>query len=101
MTIGHTPGPWIVGKQSKKLTYRLIDAKNWGSLAKVVVRMEGASENNKQGEANAHLIAAAPDMFRVLELILNSDMAQREEDEGEISTELAHARAAVAKAEGK
>jgi hypothetical protein len=52
-------------------------------------------------EANAHLIAAAPELLRALELIVNSDMAMREEDEGEISTELSHARAAIAKAEGK
>lgn len=44
---------------------------------------------------------SAPDLYRALELILNSDMAMREEDEGEISTVLSIARAAIAKAEGK
>lgn len=37
----------------------------------------------------------ADQLGRAVELILNSDMAMREEDEGEISTELSHARAAL------
>lgn len=87
----HTPGPWniIWEKQDK----------DW-----VIEKTDGSMEPIcwvRESQANAKLIAAAPDLLRALELIVNSDMAQREEDEGEISTELSHARAAIAKATGE
>jgi hypothetical protein len=90
----HTPGPW---DQIVKMDgFTAVGANTL--IARVFSTAFKDLENEK---ANARLIAAAPDMYRALELIINSDMAQREEDEGEISTELSIVRAAIAKAEGK
>ena len=98
----HTQGPWQLDKAISPRNAPIIYSP---SAQRVVCALHyehvagsgdyGAFDNL---EANAALIAAAPDMLRALELILNSDMAMREEDEGEISTELSHARAAVSKA---
>lgn len=59
----------------------------------------GASE--EEWWPNARLIAAAPDMFAALAEVANSDMAQREEDEGNVSPMLGKVRAALAKARGE
>src|SRR5258708_2795590 len=94
----HTPGPWWIGEESEDFgSHTPIHANEWGAVAQVVTEMADQGES-AEGIANARLIAAAPDLLRALELVVNSDMAQREEDEGSISTELAHARAAIAKA---
>jgi hypothetical protein len=88
----HTPGPWRLGKQGK--TNRHINAGAWSSFVKVVTIMEGDSEPNKQGMANATLIAAAPDMFEALVGLI------RRFDTGEEDTnpEWIEARRAIAKA---
>ncbi len=94
----HTPGPWKHDyTNSAKLTYVCISAVD-GSNGNTCVIGQCAGPDN---EANAKLISAAPDLLRALEMIVDSDMAQREEDEGEISTELSHARAAIEKAHGR
>ncbi len=92
----HTPGPWILEKGK---AHDLIVDKDGTPIAEIntFIGPFGRDENN----ANAHLIAAAPELLRAIELIINSDMAQREEDEGNISTELSIARAAYAKATGE
>lgn len=89
----HTPGPW---------SYNYI-----GSHGYCIY--EGATPGGKHiglsilykkdgGEANARLIAAAPDLLEALRVVLNSDMAMREEDEGQTSKTLDVVRAAIAKA---
>lgn len=55
----HTPGPWKVGS-TIALRHRVIDGK-----ANEVATMKGEFELEKQ--ANAHLIAAAPEMLEALE----------------------------------
>lgn len=63
----HTPGPWSVGRRSKKGHYRFIDADDgWLELARVVVRPEGYENDRASGAANARLIAAAPDLLAAL-----------------------------------
>ena len=60
-----TKGPWKIGSQTAKKTYRRIDAgARWYGLAKVVVRLD--NDPNPEGEANARLIAAAPDLYEAL-----------------------------------
>lgn len=44
---------------------------------------------------------AAPDLLAACKLVLDSDMAQREEDEGRVSQEISAVRAVIAKAEGR
>ena len=107
----HTPGPWEISQDQPgigEVPEIGISATNprTGNVYMVATAIpcgSGRLDRDLMPEmtaANARLIAAAPDMLRALELIVNSDMAQREEDEGKISTELAHARAAIAKATG-
>ncbi len=56
----HTPGPWRLDHEHGSLIIRSNDA---GLIADV---MPWANSN----EANARLIAAAPDMFRILKELL-------------------------------
>lgn len=58
-------------------------------------------ESRKRAEELAILFAAAPELLGFLKELLNSDIAMREEDEGEESELLNKARKLVAKAEGK
>lgn len=91
-----TPGPWTWGAGYNGL---------YGPNGSVI--LEYASYENMWlpdympgAEANARLIAAAPELLEALKAIVASDMAMREEDEGNVSPELNAARAAIAKATG-
>lgn len=59
-----TPGPWRVGKIGKSKTS--ISGSNWHEFAKVITKMEYATEHSSQGLANAHLISAAPELLEAL-----------------------------------
>lgn len=92
----HTPGPW---QHSVKLSgsenhrgFRILTADGW-ALADV----QPADEDGIEGEANARLIAAAPDLLEALKRIVGWDAA------GLALTEdhAAQACAAIAKAEGE
>jgi len=52
----HTPGPWEIGRGGE-----VYAAKQYQSVAMVCLHDEG--------EANAHLIAAAPDLLACLKLL--------------------------------
>lgn len=69
----HTPGPWSVNEEIQDGYFRSIHAENWGSLATVVVKVMGDSHlahKSIEGEANARLIASAPDLLYWLETAL-------------------------------
>jgi len=75
MATKHTPGPWFVyetasayNKCDYSIEYRTKVHNNPGFIGKVWGQYEG--------EANAHLIAAAPEMLEALE-----DILQRLEDD--------------------
>ena len=68
-----------------------ISTPSWGSLARVVVKMCDDSEYSSEGVANAHLIAASPEMYKALEALLSDDVDFRAVD---------YARAVLAKARG-
>lgn len=57
---GHTPGPWTVSEY--KLGFGREVVANDGSVCTVA----GTSGTQKEAEANARLIAAAPELFRAL-----------------------------------
>lgn len=67
-SVGPTPGPWSLGRRSK---YRVrIDGDGWIELASVVVAMTGdggGRVSSPDGEANARLIAAAPELAEAAE----------------------------------
>ena len=91
----HTPGPWEIHPQFDSC-YRDISAPNHIALARVVWRFE-EEDRSPSCEANAHLIAAAPELLEALENLLKVH-------EGEGGTQ--HhagdmARAAIAKARGE
>lgn len=91
----HTPGPWEI-EEHYHFGYRWISGPEHSQLAQVVWCME--YEDRSLGcEANAHLIAAAPELLEALENLLKVH-------EGEGGTQ--HhagdmARTAIAKAKGE
>jgi len=91
----HTPGPWEI-KRHFDPGYKFISAQKHTALAQVVWRMED-EDRSPVCEANAHLIAAAPELLEALQNLLKVH-------EGEGGTQ--HhagdmARAAIAKAKGE
>ena len=82
----HTPGPWRVGEN----TQYVIAGKDSITRTHSVVRGEAVAE------ANARLIAAAPEMLEALKIC-----ALALENTWETSDEAKMARAAILKAEGK
>jgi hypothetical protein len=103
----HTPGPWKLGTLDitpfgTGLSMG-IDAEGHGELAMVVWQMEDDQIEGKQSlqcEANAKLIAAAPDLLEALELMLITRENERGL-RGQDSPLHDRARAAIAKARGQ
>jgi hypothetical protein len=63
----HTPGPWVIRTAA---TYRSqIEAINGKGRADVVARITTPKGGAEASDANARLIAAAPDMLEALEAI--------------------------------
>jgi hypothetical protein len=62
----HTPGPWILSDETEhdRLRSKLIYGRPEGMLA--IVRVE--HQGGYYGDANARLIAAAPDMLAALKV---------------------------------
>lgn len=104
----HTKEPWKIANLHKQGLYTNGGAINIsaedGLVCSVDLRAKvkrGQEYNAKDPErdANAAIISAAPDLLASLKDIVDSAMAQREEDEGRKSPLLRKARAAIAKAE--
>ncbi len=89
----HTPGPWKLGRLGKSTQH--IDGDLWSSFCKVYVVVGG--EKNQEGEANARLIAAAPEMFALLEECEKHMIISTQAD----MIRLDQIRAAIAKARGE
>lgn len=90
----HTPGPWEITR-SFDPGYKNISAPKHTALAQVVWCMED-EERSPMCEANAHLIAAAPELLEALEALV------ADESKEYIPTRLWDAaRAAIAKAKGE
>lgn len=97
MEAKHTPGPWTTDDIDQSDFYRYVIGEN-----KIVcrVRLKGFMGNKlEHAEANARLIAAAPDLLDSLSEIFDyaggADSALHDE------YVMDRARAAIAKAEGK
>jgi len=105
MTTQHTPGPWKV-KQSQGATLRLFGGPQIQAGRRTVAWPEFPSvDENDISEANARLIAAAPDLLAALRQTW--DIIERFANEGKpgflemyTSPGAESARAAIAKAEG-
>lgn len=89
----HTPGPWsTIDAKNLCLGYPgtvEIHAPDWDALA--VVYVETCGNPSEEGEANAQLITAAPDLLEALQMLLEFP------NTGPATTT---ARAAIAKATG-
>jgi hypothetical protein len=103
----HTPGPWSVVKREEfHPSYSEIDAREWSGLAKVVTKMDREGDT-LEGQANARLIASAPDLkqglayfvlyARQLGAVLPEDIIKwaAEEIEGETRTGVAIVQEAI------
>ena len=107
--MSHTPGPWVIETDEDAPGEVYISARaanpEWWQFARVWVAVEGEPEPD--GEANARLIAAAPEMYEAPKIAveyigkIDGTMAFTRPDERLTATDLATCRAALAKAEGR
>lgn len=90
MNTQHTTGPWMVSRYSQSTVLKSINIRGGNEhIARVVV--PDTAQSIEEYEANAHLIAAAPELLEALENVLYWDNGK---PEWEV------ARAAIAKATG-
>lgn len=96
----HVAGPWTL--VPGKFGYMDVDAKAHRALAQVVWRMEG-DDRTAECEANAHLIAAAPDLLNALKKAVDALNTARKfrVNETDSYAIAALCDAVIAKAEGK
>jgi hypothetical protein len=92
ITMTHTPGPWTVDLGARDLVR---NATNGERIAKV-----HGGLTYDETVANARLIAAAPDLLKLLREVMDVVEVVLD-DESEMDTWLDHARAAIAKVEGR
>lgn len=85
----HTPGPWVV-EDSRRFNYQMDLTAGPSPLGVIFGRMDGA-----ENEANARLIAAAPEL---LELLVDAVMALEWDAYPEL---VAKAKKAIEKAGGE
>lgn len=99
--VKHTPGPWSISDETARdgMRSRLIHGMPEGMLA--IVRVE--HQGRYYGDANARLIAAAPDLYEALSALrLQALQSSVNSPANEWGMEaLALANAAIAKAEGR
>lgn len=107
----HTPGPWIA-KPDARFNYVasipvMQDLYRGDHVADVSVHNPMSSgaqyaPNNDTAEANAYVIAASPELFDVVQDLLNWNDHAVESDGGEwLAKVITKARAAADKAEGR
>lgn len=102
--VKHTPGPW---HQTRKHPRQISDTRGF-KIAKCLTTTKGANfeMTPAEAEANARLIAAAPDMLEALEGFVEMyvDFAESGDAgffDAEETPQVIKARAAIAKAKGE
>lgn len=94
----HTPGPWQVGMAFDNYGETEIAIEHMTPAGNLVVAV---ALGGLQGQdANASLIAAAPDLLAALQAIVKSLVDQDDEGMIEHAQQMIDARAAIAKATG-
>lgn len=96
----YTPGPWVLENRGCKY---IVSKPGDGYITRDVCRLDGSTMSAFAQEANARLIAAAPELLEALRglLALDKEHHQRGHDDEDICQEVQAARAAIAKAEGE
>ncbi len=103
----HTPGPWFVGAQNdtryiidRRPNANGNDAPNHDADTGVIAKVYDTGRNDDYvGEANAHLIAAAPELLNIAER-LDAFWTECGFKQDEHSPIWADIKAAIAKAKG-
>jgi hypothetical protein len=105
-TTNHTPGPWyvtdtaVIGNDGGTWIAEH-PAVKWQTLKSVTKAGDAIVEESiKQANANAHLIASAPDLLSALRFLLADYVAINGEKLTKSSVPVKMAQAAIAKAEG-
>lgn len=73
MTSKHTPGPWFTKREGFSTVY--VEARLRGSTIQEVAACGPTEAGSEQQEANARLIAAAPDLLEAL-ILLEREMVE-------------------------
>jgi len=92
----HTPGPWFTSRPHQTI---YIEARIGGGMLQEVGAIGPTEGGPRQQEANARLIAAAPELLEALQgLLAGEEIATSLEDYAAASEK---ARAAISKATGE
>jgi hypothetical protein len=86
----HTPGPWIIGTDPRYPSEPCVDAIVDGVVWHIALCHMGLEPDDTSAEANARLIACAPELYAALKNALPELRGERR----------AAARAAIEKADG-
>lgn len=89
---GFTPGPWVIEKAA--------DAYCIASVGNLVIMPSSGKVKHDNTEADARLIAAAPDLLEALEMIVAEADSYTARTGKPVYNWLDQARAAIAKARG-
>lgn len=97
--MNHTPGPWLVDRAGEVRDINS-DGQEWGAVANVTPNQLGKRMiSEDEADANALLIAAAPDLLRACESVIRSmDGTFMSVVTGDVANDV---RAAIAKAKGE
>lgn len=94
MTAKHTPGRWLIGEdQCVDDAWSIITTSGGSIIANV--------NDRHDRKANAHLIAAAPDLLEALEEFFAIEEDEAAVSQARIDAAFDAARAAIAKARGQ
>ena len=102
--MGHTPGPWTFGEGRDNRHYEVDQMGTgggaWSSICEVAANTLGSREvTAAEAEANARLIAAAPDLLAACKRVLLAEEWSYTGDRLSSSERAEILRAAIAKAE--
>lgn len=95
----HTVGPWFTARNGFSTVY--IEARIGGGMLQEVAACGPTAEGPDQQEANARLIAAAPDLLDQLSALLAMCERQTDFNDDGDGAMFERARAAIAKATGE
>lgn len=105
MNLKHTAGPWELSESTYREgfgTYRRVEqVEDFGDIVGLVCVKHTVNHTlNDAGEANARLIAAAPDLLKALEPFVLANSSEEFVTLVVRSGDITKARAAIAKATG-